>query len=198
MRYPFVMMGRMRFRPPPPPRSETLEINAPVQRDGSASHWNCPICETEIHHVHRAGRQRVYCSNACRQKAYRRRCDQRQAWAFEHQRQPRPARAATRDRVHAIREHRDDLSGRRTSERKGVTVCGAFARMSIDRPDGFGHLRFVGASGSHAGTTCRRCEVLTGTGDGAAPLPWTEWSHHRWTGLAESERLGAGGPSAQS
>lgn len=164
------------FTLPPPPRIETLRINRARPRTDRTTDWACPVCDVHVPHVRRAGRQRVYCTNACKQRAYRRRRSNRRSWPFAERRDPRPTRAATRDRVHAIREHRDPSSGRRTSTQMGVTACGAFARMSIDDPTRFGHLRFVGANGRHGGRTCRRCEVLTGAGDGAALLPWRQWS----------------------
>ena len=33
--------------------------------------WWCPVCDRAAHRIHRPGRPRIYCSNACRQRAYR-------------------------------------------------------------------------------------------------------------------------------
>src|SRR5687768_11507099 len=37
--------------------------------------WYCPVCDAPAHRTHQAGRPRVYCTNACRQRAYRWRRD---------------------------------------------------------------------------------------------------------------------------
>ena len=160
------------YNPPPTPHSETLEINRPhdVASVGAPdSHivalWACPVCETPVPRRHRSGRHRVYCTNSCRQKAYRKRCVSRQARPFTAHLDPRPTRATTRDRVHAVREYRDVLSGRRDSTTRGVTACGAFARMCIDTPKRFGHVRFLANNEIWNTTTCRRCQQLTGVGE---------------------------------
>jgi hypothetical protein len=133
--------------------------------------WLCPVCNVPVHRLPRAGRQRVYCTNACRQRAYRlRRASRRSLPTPVGPRAAEttlPERAASRDCVHAIRGFRDVLTGRRDSTGRGITACGTFARMSIDAPGRFGHTEFRPALPGTNGTTCRRCELLTG----AEPVP---------------------------
>lgn len=124
--------------------------------------WLCPVCSAAVHRLARSGRHRVYCTNACRQRAYRLRRAARQNRPISSIRQPRPERAASRDRLHAIREFRDVLTGRRDSVGRGITACGTFARMSIDTPSRFGHTEFRGARLGSESRCCRRCEQLTG------------------------------------
>lgn len=149
------------------PRAVRLRLSSPSAAPHSAlvAVWSCPVCEVPVPRRHRPGRHRVYCTNACRQRAYRQRCVSRRAQPMSAHRDPRPTRAATRDRVHAVRECRDVLSGRRDSIGRGVTACGAFARLSIDTPERFGHVRFLPARHHRNATTCRRCEALTGPAD---------------------------------
>ena len=175
----------LRYNPPPPPHNETIEINrsrctapslhwnlsraAQLRMSATtAPHselvavWSCPVCATPVPRWRRAGRHRVYCTNACRQKAYRQRCISRRERPMAAHRDPRPTRATTRDRVHAVREFRDVLSGRRDSTKRGISACGAFARMAIDTPERFGHVRFLATDDARNTTTCRRCQQLTG------------------------------------
>ncbi len=208
VRYPRAHPGQMKrfgygvYVPPAPPRQLTLDVNrrsAPVfviewnlssaargrmvhtsaPHTAAAAIWTCPVCNASIPRLRRAGRHRVYCTNACRQRAYRLRCKSRQLHPMSAHCDPRPARATTRDRVHAIREFSDVSSGRRDSIGRGITACGAFGRMSIDTPSRFGHLRFTSIEGLPNPNRCRRCEQLTGispspTGDGGTP-----WSQRR-------------------
>lgn len=123
--------------------------------------WNCPVCERAVPRWRRPGRHAVYCSNSCKQKAYRHRCIERNRRMLELARNPRPQRASTRDGVHAIRETTDRSTGRRDSIGHGITMCGAFASMSIDTPARFSHRRFLATSGPSAGRTCKRCVELS-------------------------------------
>lgn len=173
------------FVPPPPPRQSTLDVNrrtasvpvidfdlAPAARlrmvDSPHPHsrvtaiWTCPVCDASVPRLRRAGRHRVYCTNACRQRAYRLRCKSRQQHPMSSHRDPRPIRATTRDRVHAVREFGDVSSGRRDSTGRGITACGAFGRMSIDTPKRFSHLRFASIEGLPDPRRCRRCLQLSG------------------------------------
>ena len=120
--------------------------------------WWCPVCSAPIRHPNRPGRHRVYCTNACKQRAYR-------ARRLNRRTDPVPQRAAAREVVHAIRGFRDVNSGRRSTRGLGVTVCGTFARMSIDSPERFGHTRFIGRRMRHPNaytSSCQRCCELTG------------------------------------
>lgn len=181
-------MKRLRyglFVPPSPPRQRTLDVNrrpapvtviewrlsnatrhrmvdSPYPHTQTTAIWTCPVCHASVPRLRRPGRHRVYCTNACRQRAYRLRCKSRQQHPMSAHRAPRPTRATTRDRVHAIREYPDVLSGRRDSIGRGVTACGTFGRMSIDTPSRFGHLRFASSEGLPNSNKCRRCEQLSG------------------------------------
>jgi hypothetical protein len=125
--------------------------------------WNCPVCERSVPRRRRPGRHAVYCSNSCKQKAYRHRCLERNRHMMRIARDPRPQRAQTRDGVHAIRETVDLSTGRRDSVGRGITMCGAFARMSIDTPHRFGHTRFLVTDAPSSGRTCTRCVQLSGS-----------------------------------
>lgn len=94
--------------------------------------WECPMCARQVAHVYRPGRQRVYCSNACRQKAYRWR---RAHGASTRATALRPAeRTITFDRRHARRDHSDRLlRNRRDARRRVVTACGTFAVSARER-----------------------------------------------------------------
>lgn len=177
--------GHRQYLPPAPPRQSTLDVNrsstsspvfewrldnaarrrmidSPYPHTQTNAIWTCPVCNAPVPRRHRSGRHRVYCTNACRQRAYRLRCRSRQQHPMSAHRDPRPTRATTRDRVHAIREYPDVSSGRRDSIGRGVTACGAFGRMSIDTPSRFGHLRFASIEGIPNPSRCRRCEQLSG------------------------------------
>lgn len=191
VKYPCAHHGDMQrfssglYVPPTPPRPRTLAVNrsrgpqftldwqlnraanrrmvdSPYPHTKVTAIWTCPVCSTAVPRLRRPGRHRVYCTNACRQRAYRLRCKSRQHHPISAHIRPLPARAATRDRVHAIREYADVSSGRRDSIGRGITACGAFARMSIDTPSRFGHLRFAPVDGLPNSSTCRSCMQLTG------------------------------------
>lgn len=123
--------------------------------------WNCPVCHSPVPRFRRPGRHAVYCTNACKQKAYRHRCIDRNRQMIEIARNPRPRRAHTRDGIHAARETIDVSTGRRDSTGRGVTMCGAFAAMSLDTPGRFGHTRFLATSGPSDERTCQRCVQLS-------------------------------------
>lgn len=116
--------------------------------------WWCPTCGAYTPHPFRAGRKRVYCSNACKQRAYRWRCNRGirllvTPWT--------PAsRSETGARAHAVR-HADDRVAQPTDQRgRHVAVCGAFARAVVKRPTW--HVEYV-PGGSRS---CRACTRLIG------------------------------------
>jgi hypothetical protein len=128
----------------------TIPIGTVVDR------WQCPCCDRTIDIVHRPGRPRLYCSHACRQRAYR--------WRREHHAHTRstpswPAESATvrgGGRTHALRTERDPLS--RRSDRRGreVTACGA-----LGHPHHPSRRRGERAPFLRAGpTACRMCAAL--------------------------------------
>ena len=102
------------------------------------------------------GRARVYCTNACRQRAYRWR---RQAIVPSDggaSATAAPVRARTRDGLHALRSDGDLVAGRRDSTGRQVTACGAFARSARDRPSFAWHTDFIAGGPS----SCRTCAAV--------------------------------------
>lgn len=215
------MFGPLRYTPPAPPHETSITVNRAratppalewklsraaqlrLTFSPTAPHsdliavWSCPVCETAVPRFRRAGRHRVYCTNACRQQAYRRRCVARNAQPMAAHRDPRPIRATTRDRVHAVREFRDVSSGRRDSIRRGVTACGAFREnghrhTGALRPhpfrchrgraqhDDVSTLSAVGGIG-HRGTD-PRAPALSGTG-GVTQSVWSLTSVPRYSSM---------------
>jgi hypothetical protein len=115
--------------------------------------WWCPVCGGAAHRYARPGRPRVYCSNACRQRAYRSRRDT----SRDHGVSTSPLRRATsRERSHAVREPDALVGGRRDTSGRAVTLCGTFARPA--HPRRRGHVRFV----SDVPWSCRSCTHLGG------------------------------------
>lgn len=133
---------------------------APQQR----AIWRCPVCAAVVPHPHRPGRARVYCTNACRQRAYRWRRQRRSELSVT----PPPQRATTLDRTHALRSTADLVTPLVDERGRRVTACGTFARAAQDRPHRHHHPWFFAASSidpvtgrSTMGfTTCRRCTEL--------------------------------------
>lgn len=85
----------------------------------------CPVCGRRVADVYRAGRARIYCTNACRQRAYR--------WRRVHGvrtfvERDGPAERLVNHRRHALRDARDPLAGLRDHRRRELTACGLFAR----------------------------------------------------------------------
>jgi len=115
--------------------------------------WWCPVCGRAAHRYARPGRPKVYCSNACRQRAYRcRREEHRDRGAST----PPLRRATSRERSHAVREPDALVGGRRDTAGRAVTLCGAFARPARQRQRG--HVQFV----SDVPWSCRSCGQLGG------------------------------------
>lgn len=143
------------------------QLSKVTQRSASdPTVWACPVCTTAVPHPHRPGRARVYCTNSCKQRAYR--------WRRRHRNElvpPRPPeRAWTRERVHALRAENDLVTPlRRTTLRpastRRVTACGTFARAAFDTPDRFAHTKFFASAAPDdpqtvAPGTCRTCVAL--------------------------------------
>ena len=118
--------------------------------------WECPVCGTSCDRTYRSGRARVYCTNACRQRAYRLRRRTVAAAAHVSAAAPAPVRARTRDRLHALRSDGDLVAGRRDSTGRQVTACGAFARSTRDRPSMAWHTDFIAGGPS----SCRTCAAV--------------------------------------
>jgi hypothetical protein len=136
------------------------------------SRWSCPVCDSRIVHMRVAGRPRVYCTNACRQRAYRWRRDNsaRLAASVDD-----PAeRAHNGIRSHALRSRRDFVSRYSDQRQREVAVCGAFARPA--RLGQFVHTNFVA---NNTGFACRSCIRLIAipnqTIDSSWPPPRPTW-----------------------
>jgi hypothetical protein len=133
----------------------------PVAGDVIGEH-DCPTCSASVPHVFRPGRGRVYCSNACRQRAYR----WRRARGIRRvvERDGAAARLVN-DRRHAVRDPRDPVSGVRDGRRREVAVCGAFARPV--RGQRVTHDRFV----PEHPWSCESCAQLIGVGPPGTGIP---------------------------
>lgn len=137
--------------------------------------WTCPVCGAWTPITTRPGRPRVYCTNACRQKAYRRRRAAGVRLVFGDG-QPTD-RARGRRLNHLLRPRRDPVGEQRTSQRQAVSLCGAFVLPMADlahmKPD----FRFDDAN------NCFACLDLTGAGRPTDPMvyPW-QMSRRDYTG----------------
>lgn len=131
--------------------NETSGVGAGYHRDADV--WNCPVCDRVVIHEFGPGRKRVYCSNACKMRAYRWRCRQGvrlrvTPWT--------PAERSEYHKTHAVRPAADFVGGRADALGREVAVCGAFARrVNLERRT---HHEFTpGKSRS-----CRSCTQLIG------------------------------------
>jgi hypothetical protein len=136
--------------------------------------WWCPVCSAPAPRVaHLPGRPRIYCSNACRQRAYRWRRDHhaRLAATPEH-----PAeRASVGIRGHALRSKRDFVSAYSDTRGREVTVCGAMARPA--RLGTWTHTRFNADTG---GYSCRSCIRLVAIPNATIDSDWPPVPAGRW------------------
>ena len=100
--------------------------------------WWCPVCDTPTPHRYRAGRQKVYCTNACRQKAYR--------WRRAHGVRLFATAVIPAERAdgRALRDPRDPVARLRAPRGRAVTVCGTFSRPA--RNQNARHTRFLPGS----------------------------------------------------
>ena len=150
----------------------------------------CPVCGAEVARcIHTPGRARVYCTNACRQRAYRwrkangvRLCVDRTG----------PTERMVNQKSHALRDQRDPVGAVRDGRARAVAVCGAYARTV--NPERVSHTNFVP---DHP-FSCERCADLVGASepyhgvpewmmgiitfpprsgpDRSPPVGWGEWS----------------------
>ena len=136
--------------------------------------WWCPVCSAPAHRVrHMPGRPRVYCTNACRQRAYRWRRDHhaRLAATPEH-----PAeRASVGIRGHALRSKRDFVSQYADSRGREVTVCGAMGRPA--RLSQHTHTRF---NADLSGYSCRSRIKLIAIPNETIDSDWPPVPAVRW------------------
>jgi hypothetical protein len=129
--------------------SDVTDVQATPNRQRAVTHlegdlvswWDCPVCGTPVPVVFRPGRARVYCTNSCRQRAYR--CRRHSRTGFDPSGIDRPAdRARSRERSHALRTPDDPVArGRRDHRGRAITLCGTFG-VAARRPPST-HTRFV-------------------------------------------------------
>lgn len=131
----------------------------------------CPVCGVVVEHVHRPGRGRLYCTNSCRQRAYRMRRTQGIRLCVERN---GPTRMLFNDRNHARRDARDPMREVRDRRHREPAVCGAFARPLTDRHRT--HNQFV----PEFVTSCRSCAALVGAGPYGTGIP--EQVRQYWSG----------------
>ena len=136
--------------------------------------WHCPVCAAAIAHTYGPGRKRVYCSAACKQRAYRwRRANGVRILATPWT----PAQRSGFRTAHAVRPAVDVVGHARDAAERHVTVCGTFARKA--QPANSSHTEFVpGAKNS-----CRSCTRLIGADPAWArlyPPGRVVWADRRW------------------
>jgi hypothetical protein len=122
----------------------------------------CPTCGEPVVDIYRPGRGRIYCTNACRQRAYR--------WRRAHGvrtfvQRDGAAERLVNDRRHALRDHRDPVARLRDRREREVTACGVFARPIRDRR--VTHDRFV----PEHPWSCLSCAALVGAGPPGTGIP---------------------------
>lgn len=122
----------------------------------------CPVCAAPVVEVYRPGRARLYCTNACRQRAYR--------WRRAHGvrmfvQRDGAAERSLNDRRHALRDRRDPVARLTDRRQREVTVCGTFARPVRDMR--VTHDRFV----PEHPWSCLSCAALIGAGPPGTGIP---------------------------
>ena len=125
-------------------------------------HHECPTCASPVVDVYRPGRGRIYCTNACRQRAYR--------WRRAHGvrtfvQRDGAAERLVNDRRHAVRDTRDPVSSLRDRRQREATACGVFARPV--RGQRVTHDRFV----PEHPWSCRTCSALISAGPPGTGIP---------------------------
>jgi hypothetical protein len=144
-------------------------------------HWWCPVCGAAAHRTDRLGRPRIYCSHACRQRAYRERlraCARTRANS-DH---PAPRASIRYGKSHALRTFADRLSTLNDAGHRELTVCGLLARPArLNRSTM--HYKFL-PDRSSACQTCSRIvtspDLVTGT--------LTSWQPHHPPHLTKFQR----------
>lgn len=144
------------IRPTPP-----VAVDVFARGDVVGEHA-CPVCDRTVVEVHRPGRGRIYCTNACRQRAYR--------WRRAHGirrfvERDGPAERLHSYRGHALRDPRDPVSRLRDRRARETTVCGVFARPIRDRR--VTHDRFV----PELWASCQSCSTLIHPGPPGTGIP---------------------------
>lgn len=128
--------------------------------------WFCPVCSAYTPRVRRPGRPAVYCSNACRQKAYRYRCRHGVRLLRGDGQATERGRGARV--VHLLRPESDPLASTRRPDRALVSLCGAFVRPARD------HAHLLPDFPFDAVDACFSCVDLTGSDRADPPMvyPW--------------------------
>lgn len=149
--------------------------------------WHCPVCGDEVHHEFGPGRKRVYCTAACKQRAYRwRRQNGVRLLATPWQ----PAQRSGFTTAHAVRPAADFVGEQHDERGRHVAICGAFARR--DTSPFQSHTEFVPGGGR----SCRSCIQLIGADPSWAvdyPPGSVQYVGGRWDWIANSpgQRLAA-------
>ena len=143
----------------------------------------CPVCARPVPEVYRAGRGRIYCTNACRQRAYRwRRC--RGIRTFVQR--DGAAERGFNDRRHALRDPRDPVARVSDARGRATTVCGVFARPVHDMR--VTHDRFV----PEHPWSCSSCSSLISAGPYGTGIPDIVGAYavgmERWTDRSRTGR----------
>ena len=134
----------------------TVDPGLTSARDGatSSAEWACPVCGTSCNRTYHSGRARVYCTNACRQRAYRWRRPSVRSGLRPHNRRTgprqdprRPARPPLRRRPGGRPARLHGPPGHRVR---------AFARSTRDRPSFAWHTDFIAGGPS----SCRTCAAV--------------------------------------
>lgn len=117
--------------------------------------WWCPVCGGAAHRTHRPGRPKLYCSNACRQRAYR--------WRRDHHARlvappghPAAGAQSSTGRYHALRSSRDFVAHVRDRRHREATICGVLAHPTRAQQAIRTHTDFVPVTDS----ACQRCAEL--------------------------------------
>jgi hypothetical protein len=132
--------------------------------------WYCPVCNRATHRIYRPGRPRIYCSNACRQRAYRYRKTHRLTTTATPQ-APCESAAAFLGKPHALRARTDFMANLSDRRRRRVTVCGALARPT--RYAKFRHFDFLLDSDN----SCRSCvQLVLPPGESPPPVTTPDWT----------------------
>lgn len=133
----------------------------PISGDVVGEHA-CPSCGRSVAQVYRPGRARIYCSNGCRQRAYRwrrangvRLCVERNG----------AAEVLHNDLNHARRDLRDPAASVTDRRARELTACGVFARPMRDVRRT--HYDFV----PEWVNSCDRCRELIGIGPEGSGIP---------------------------
>jgi hypothetical protein len=117
--------------------------------------WWCPVCGGAAHRTDRPGRPKLYCSNACRQRAYRWRRDHH-ARLIAPRGHPAPGARVSPGRYHALRSARDFVAHHHDQRHRQPTVCGVLARPLRHQRAIRTHTDFVPVSDD----ACQRCTEL--------------------------------------